>query len=204
MEKIDYKKQLKQFYSGKVGNMLVVEVPSHNFLMIDGHGDPNTSKEYIDAIQALYPVAYTLKFTCKRTLGKDFAVMPLEGLWWSKNMDDFLTGNKSNWNWTMMILQPEFITKEMFETAKEKVTKKKNPKLIDRLRLERYDEGRAAQVMYVGAYSDEDPTIKKLHQFIGESGGKLETTNKHHHEIYLGDPRRTSPDKLKTIIRQPL
>ncbi|HRF28374.1 MAG TPA: GyrI-like domain-containing protein [Candidatus Saccharibacteria bacterium] len=203
MEKIDYKKQLKQFYSGKVGDMLVVEVPSHNFLMIDGHGDPNTSKEYIDAIQALYPVAYTLKFMSKRTLGKDFAVMPLEGLWWSDNMDDFLTGNKSNWNWTMMILQPEFITNEMFEAAKDDVAKKKNPKLIDRLRLESYTEGRAAQVMYVGAYSDEGPTIKKLHEFIAENDGKLEATNKHHHEIYLGDPRRTSPDKLKTIIRQP-
>ncbi|HCR55481.1 TPA: hypothetical protein DIV49_00760 [Candidatus Saccharibacteria bacterium] len=203
MEKIDYKKQLTQFYSGKVGNMLVVEVPSHNFLMIDGHGDPNTSKEYIDAIQALYPVAYTLKFMSKRTLGKDFGVMPLEGLWWSDNMDDFLTGNKSNWNWTMMILQPEFITKEMLDTAKEDVTKKKNPKLIDRIRLESYTEGRAAQVMYVGAYADEGPTIKKLHEFIVENGGKLDASSKHHHEIYLGDPRRTSPDKLKTIIRQP-
>jgi hypothetical protein len=203
MEKIDYKKQLQLLYSGKVGEQVLVDVPPMRFLMIDGHGDPNTSDEYVHAIEALYPVAYTLKFMSKKTLAKDYAVMPLEGLWWSDNMEDFLTGNKSNWDWTMMIMQPDFVSEQMVKTAVEEVQKKKNPASLDKLRFDTYDEGRAAQVMYVGAYADEGPTIVKLHEFIASQGGELEATTKNHHEIYLGDPRRADPAKLKTIIRQP-
>lgn len=202
MTKIDYKKELKQFYTGKVGKPLVVNLPKMNFIMIDGRGDPNTSQQYVDAIQALYPVAYTIKFTSKLEHGKDFGVMPLEGLWWSDNMDDFISGNKKDWQWTAMIMQPDVVTKEMFEQAVGKVREKKAPKALDKVRFEAYDEGRAAQVMYVGPYSDEGPTIQTLHQFIKDQGGALEKSNKHHHEIYLGDPRRTDPSKLKTIIRQ--
>ncbi len=203
MQKIDYKKQLHPLYNGKVGELVQVDVPRLQYLMIDGHGDPNTSPEYVAAVETLFPVAYALKFMSKREHDKDFAVMPLEGLWWSKDMDDFVTGNKSSWEWTMMILQPEWITKDMFLAAVEQVRTKKNPPLLSKIRFETYEEGRSVQVMYVGAYSEEGPTIMKLHEYIHEHGGKLAGDTKRHHEIYLGDPRRTAPDKLKTIIRQP-
>ena len=203
MEKINFKKELKHLYGGKTNENVLVDVPPMNYLMVDGHGDPNTSQEYVDAMQTLYPVAYTLKYMCKRQLEKDFGVMPLERLWWSDDMTDFLNGNKSNWQWTAMIMQPEFVSKEMVAAAVEQVKAKKNPASIYKVRFEEYDEGRAAQVLYQGAYSDEGPTIQKLHAFIEENGGALTESTKHHHEIYLGDPRRTKPEKLKTIIRQP-
>jgi hypothetical protein len=203
MSKTDYKKELKQLYAAKVGNPVVVQVPKMNFIMIDGKGDPNTSQEYIDAIQTLYPVAYTIKFTSKIKYDKDFGVMPLEGLWWTKKMTDFSPKDKSNWLWTAMIMQPYVITEDIYIQAVKQVREKKSPKSLDKLRFESYDEGQAAQVMYVGPYSDEGPTIQELHNFIKQQGGALNESNKHHHEIYLGDPRRTVPEKLKTIIRQP-
>jgi len=203
MSKTDYKKELKQFYNAKVGKPVVVHVPKMNFVMIDGKGDPNKSKEYIDAIQVLYPVAYTIKFTSKIKYGKDFGVMPLEGLWWTENMADFSTKDKSNWLWTAMIMQPDVVTEDMYNQAVQQVREKKAPQSLSKLRFASYAEGRAAQVMYIGPYSDEGPTIQDLHEFIAEQDGTLDGTNKHHHEIYLGDPRRTAPEKLKTIIRQP-
>jgi hypothetical protein len=203
MSKTDYKKELQQFFSAKPGVPVVVDVPRMNFLMIDGQGDPNTSQDYMDAIQTLYPAAYTLKFMSKLQNGKDFSVMPLEGLWWTENMADFSAADKSNWLWTAMILQPDVITEDMYHAAVEQVRYKKAPPALDKLRFAAYDEGRAAQVMYIGPYADEGPTILALHEFIREQGGTLDDTNKHHHEIYLGDPRRTDPAKLKTIIRQP-
>jgi len=202
-DKVDYKKELKEFYTGKVGVPVVVQVPEMNFIMVDAEGDPNTSQEYIDAIETLYPVAYTIKFMCKNNQGQDFGVMPLEGLWWTENMADFSTEDKSNWQWTAMIMQPAVVTEAMFTQAVEQVRKKKAPASLDKLRFASYDEGRAAQIMYVGPYSDEGPTIRQLHAFITEQGGQLEASTRHHHEIYLGDPRRTDPTKLKTIIRQP-
>ena len=203
MEKYDFKKQLKEFYQPKIGQFSAVDVPSMNFIMIDGHGDPNTSEEYVDAIETLYPLAYTIKFMCKKQLQKDFTVMPLEGLWWTNDMNDFSVEDKSNWLWTAMIMQPDFVTREMFSDAVKQVVAKKNPRSIAKARFEAYDEGRAAQVMYIGPYSDEGPTIIELHKFIKKDGGVLSNHSKHHHEIYLGDPRRTDPSKLKTIIRQP-
>ncbi len=203
MNKVDYKKELKQLYSAKVGKPVVIKVPKMNFLMIDGKGDPNTSQEYMDAIQALYPVAYTIKFMCKKELEKDFGVMPLEGLWWTEDMHNFSTKDKSDWLWTAMIMQPDIVSKEVYDRAVKQVAEKKKPNALSKLRLEAYDEGRSAQVMYIGPYDEEGPTILDLHNFIKEQGGKLDNSNKHHHEIYLGDPRRTDPSKLKTIIRQP-
>lgn len=203
MAKIDYKKQLKEFYSAKLGKPSVVNVPKVNYLMVDGKGDPNTSQEYVDAIQALYPVAYTIKFLCKNKYGQDFGVMPLEGLWWTENMADFSDKDKSNWQWTAMIMQPPVVTKEKFAEALELVKKRKSPASLDKVRLESYAEGRAAQVLYIGPYSEESATILDLHKFIVEQGGTLSETNKHHHEIYLNDARRTDSSKLKTIIRQP-
>lgn len=203
MIKTDYKKELKELYQAKIDKPVVVNVPSMNFLMIDGKGDPNTSQEYIDAIETLYPVAYTIKFACKKEIQKDFGVMPLEGLWWAEDMRNFSTTDKSDWLWTAMIMQPDVVTKDVYDQALKQVAEKKNPKSLSKIRFEAYNEGRSAQVMYVGPYSDEEPTIQKLHEFITKQGGKLDATNKHHHEIYLGDPRRTDPSKLKTIIRQP-
>ncbi len=203
MIKLDYKKDLKQFYSAKVGKPVVVQVPKMNFIMIDGSGDPNTSQEYINAIQALYPVAYTIKFTSKLKYGKDFGVMPLEGLWWTENMADFSTSDKSNWLWRAMIMQPDVVTEGIYNQAVVQVREKKSPVALDKVRFESYEEGRAAQVMYVGPYSGEGPTIQNLHNFISDQGGVLEKSTKHHHEIYFSDPRRTDPAKLKTIIRQP-
>lgn len=202
MNKTDYKKELKQFYGAKLGKPVVVEVPKMNFIMVDGKGDPNTSQEYIDAVEALYPVAYTIKFASKLG-GNDFSVMPLEGLWWTKDMKDFNTEDKSNWLWTVMIMQPDVVSIDLYNQAVQQVKQKKSPKSLDKVRFESFEEGRAAQVLYVGPYSGEGPTIQALHQFISDQGGSLQATSKHHHEIYLGDPRRTDPAKLKTIIRQP-
>lgn len=201
--KTDYKKELSFLYKAGVNKPSVVNVPKQNYLMIDGHGDPNTSQDYIDAIQTLYPVAYTIKFACKKALGQDFGVMPLEGLWWTEPMEDFDVNNKDNWLWTAMIMQPPIVTKQIYEQAVEQVRTTKQLASIDKLRFESYDEGRAAQVMYVGPYANEGPTIIELHNFIKQNGGDIKNTNKHHHEIYLGDPRKSDPSKLKTIIRQP-
>jgi hypothetical protein len=203
MTKTDFMKQLKEFYSAKVGKPVVVDVPKMNFITIDGTGDPNSSQEYMDAIQTLYPVAYTIKFASKLQHDQDFKVMPLEGLWWTENMADFSTEDKGNWLWKAMIMQPDVVTKQLFDDAVQQVKAKKTPPSIDKVRFESYEEGRSAQVMHIGPYSAEGPTIQALHQFIKDQGGSLEATNKHHHEIYLGDPRRTAPEKLKTLIRQP-
>ncbi|MEI7539600.1 MAG: GyrI-like domain-containing protein [Candidatus Saccharibacteria bacterium] len=203
MDKIDYKKKLSEFYAAKINKPVTITVPKMNYIMIDGRGDPNTSQDYIDAIQALYPVAYGIKFFCKKELGVDFGVMPLEGLWWMKDMDNFSADKKDDWLWTAMIMQPDIVNKDIFEKIIKQVTEKKNPKSINKVRFSSYDEGRSAQVMYVGPYADEGPTIQNLHSYIKEQGGTIDSNNKHHHEIYFSDPRRTAPDKLKTIIRQP-
>ncbi len=204
MNKRDYKKELKHLYGGKVGQNILVDVPSMNFLMVDGSGNPNTSQEFTQAIEALYPVAYTLKFTCKKELGKDYGVLPLEGRFWTENDEEFDADNKDAWQWTLMVMQPECISDEMVTAAIEAVREKKNPPALSKLRFESFEEGRAAQVMYVGPYSDEAPTIKKLHDFIkGQDGELTDHRVQKHHEIYLSDARRVDPSKLKTVIRQP-
>lgn len=203
MDKIDFSKKFKEFYQAKQGRIVTVDVPRMNFVMIDGYGDPNTSQDYIDAIQTLYPVAYGIKFYCKKELGIDYKVMPLEGLWWSDDMTDFITNNKDNWQWTAMIMQPEFVDKDIFKQIIDQLKIKKDLVAIDKVHFESYDEGRAAQTLYVGPYSNESETTKGIHEFIKDQDGKLDHSNKHHHEIYLSDPRRTDVSKLKTIIRQP-
>ncbi len=199
--KIDFKRELRELYApGR--RPVVVDVPEMAFVMIDGHGDPNTADSYREAIEALYAVSYTVKFAVKRGPAEiDFGVMPLEGLWWSEDPTVFSTGDKSAWNWTAMIMQPEPVTAEIVEEARHQAAAKKSLPALEKLRYERFAEGSAAQVMYVGPYKDEGPTIAALHAFIAEQGGTL--TGKHH-EIYLGDPRRAAPEKLKTVIRQPL
>jgi len=202
MNKIDFKKEMEELYRPKTGVVSEVVVPKMNFLMIDGKGNPNTSKEFKDAIEALYPVAYTIKFGIKKTQGIDFGVMPLEGLWWSDDFHDFTTGKKDNWFWTLMIMQPDMVTEDIFNKALVDVKAKKNPLLIDKVRFESFDEGQSAQIMHIGPFSAEGPNIKKVHDHIKEAGGKFDGKVQKHHEIYLSDMRRTSPEKLKTIIRQ--
>lgn len=180
---------------------VIVDIPPLNFIMIDGKGNPNTAQEYVDAIQALYAVAYTLKFTVKKAGEIDYRVFPLQGLWWADDMSAFLEGNKDDWLWTMMIMQPSFITAEQVATAIETVKADKNPVALPKMRFEEYHEGLAVHVLYIGPYSDEGPTIQGLHQFAEDNGYALRGK---HHEIYLGDPRRTAPERLKTVIRQPI
>ncbi len=201
MPKTDFKKEWKHLYRPSAKEFAVVDVPPMNFLMIDGHGDPNTAQEYQDAVEALYGVAYKLKFMSKKEKGMDYIVPPMEGLWWVENMEEFTTESKSAWDWTMMIMQPEWITQEMFEEALKQVEKKKNPPALPKLRLEVYHEGLAVQIMHIGPYDAEAPTIARMHTFIDEND--YEPTGKHH-EIYLGDPRKVAPEKLKTVLRQPV
>ena len=202
MKKIDYKKELKYLYAPSAEEISVVDIPAMNYLMIDGKGDPNKVKEFGEAIEALYAVSYTVKFMFKK--GKqqiDYTVMPLEGVWWMHDMNKFSEERKDDWFWTMMILQPEIVTKAIINEAIEMVRKKKNPAALSKLRFESIKEGKSAQILYFGPYKDEGPTIVKLHQFIAEKGFKKRGK---HHEIYLNDPRKTAPERLKTIIRQPM
>jgi hypothetical protein len=200
VRKLDLKAQLKPLYAAK-SEPQVVDVPAMNFLMVDGAGDPNVSPDYVAAIQALYGVSYTLKFALKRgPQAVDYTVMPLEGLWWAKDMDAFARGDKSHWLWTMMIVQPDAVTSGDVTGAVAATAKKHASEALERLRFESFTEGLSAQLLHLGPYADEGPNIARLHDFIAARGGRL--TGKHH-EIYLGDPRRSAPEKLKTIIRQP-
>ncbi|MCB0494867.1 MAG: GyrI-like domain-containing protein [Cyclobacteriaceae bacterium] len=201
MKKIDYKKELKHLYKPSTKKVEMVDVPAMNYLMIDGQGDPNTSVDYKNSIEALFPVAYTLKFMVKKSdLGIDYGVMPLEGLWWVDDMTQFDANKKDDWKWTSLMMQPEFITREMVEKAIEQVRQKKNPPALDKIRFESFKEGKAAQIMHIGPFSEEGPNIQKVHAFITSNGNRLSGK---HHEIYLSDIRRAAPEKWKTIIRQP-
>lgn len=199
MEKIDLKKQFKELYNTPVGKATEIQVPRMNFLMIDGKGDPSSASEFQKAIEALYPLAYSIKFDFKKNRGIDYPVMALEGLWWSDNMDDFTTGSRDNWQWTLMIMQPEFVSGEIFEANKMAVLKKKNLPAIEKVRFESFEEGKSAQIMHIGPFSEEGPNIQKLHDYINEAGGE---PNGKHHEIYLSDFRRVDPAKMKTVLRQ--
>jgi len=202
MEKVNLKKDLKYLYNPSTKKFAPVNVPTLNFLMIDGIDNPNTAKSYSEAVEVLYGLAYTIKFMVKKGDPQiDYGVMPLEGLWWMDDMSLFTVENKDEWKWTMMIMQPEFITRAIFDKGMEELIRKKNPTNITQVRFEPYQEGRTAQIMYIGPYADEAPTIAKLHDYIHDEGYKLSGK---HHEIYLSDPRRCKPEKLKTVIRQPM
>ena len=201
MSKVDFKKEFKRLYNPSRKEFSVVDVPAFQFLMLDGHGDPNVAGEYQEAVEALYAVAYKLKFTSKKEQGRDYVVPPLEGLWCAEDMETFtIKRDKSTWDWTMMILQPEWITQGMVADAVQQVAKKDLPAL-PRLRLETYQEGLAVQIMHIGSYDDEGPVIARMHAFTEDIG--YQPVGKHH-EIYLSDPRRVAPEKLKTVLRQPI
>ena len=202
MVKIDFKKELKHLYRSSAKEVALVDVPEMSFLMIDGRGDPNTAQEYQEAVEALYAVSYALKFMVKNSEAAiDYVVMPLEGLWWTEDMTKFSSDDKDIWKWTAMIMQPEYVTRAFVDEALREVEEKKNPPALSKTRFESYDEGLAVQIMHIGPYSEEAPTIEKLHTFAREKGHQLRGK---HHEIYLSDPRRTAPDRLKTVIRQPV
>jgi hypothetical protein len=198
MEKVDLMKELKHLYRPSKKEVTAVDVPPLKYLMIDGQGAPG-GEEYGIALGALYSVAYTLKFSSKAQ-GLDFKVMPLQGLWWADDMAAFAEADKETWKWTAMILVPDFVTEEAVEEAKAQAMEKKGLPAISRVRLETYHEGPSAHILYIGPYADEDETIERIHQFIQDQGHKLRGK---HHEIYLSDPNRTAPEKLKTVIRQP-
>jgi hypothetical protein len=201
MEKIDLKKQLKHLYQPTHKEFTVVDVPSLKFLMIDGKGNPNTSQAFQEAMQALYGMSYTLKFASKKELGIDYTVMALEGLWWADDMEAFTVGAKDTWYWTVMMLQPDHITPEFVEAARTELARKKDVPALPRLRYETFHEGLSVQIMYFGSYADEGPTIARMHAYMQDNGY---TFNGKHHEIYIGDPRTAAPEKLKTVIRQPI
>lgn len=200
-KKIDLKKELKTLYTAPTKEAVQIDVPALRFLMVDGQGDPNTTPAYAEAVEALFSVSYTAKFMIKKGPQKiDYAVMRLEGLWWADDMSVFTTGDRAKWKWTMMIMQPDFVSKEVIEAALAEVRKKKELPGVDRLRLEEFTEGRCAQILHVGPFSEEGPTIARLHEFIDARSARAGK----HHEIYLSDIRRAKPSSWKTILRQPM
>ena len=201
MTKIDFKKELKHLYNPSAKKVEIVDFPMMKFLKIDGSGDPNTAQEYKDAVEALFAVSYALKFMVKKERGVDYGVLPLEGLWWTDDMTQFSRENKDAWKWTSMMMQPEYVTEDLVGKALEQVEKKKNPPGLPKIRYESFREGLSAQIMHIGPYSAEGPTIEKLHSFIKGTGHELSGK---HHEIYLSDPRRSAPERMKTVIRQPI
>lgn len=204
MAKIDFTKQLKQLYRPSAADFEIVDVPPTTYLMADGHGDPNTAPAYARAVEALYAVAYRAKFISKDEL-QDYVVPPLEGLWWAEDMATFTSElDKRAWDWTMMIMLPEWIAPELYERAVQDVRRKKEQDLpaLNTLRMERYHEGLSAQIMHTGSYDDEAPVLARLHQEWLPQHGYAESGK--HHEIYLSDPRRVEAAKLKTVLRQPV
>ena len=201
MRKVDLKKKYEQFYSEKKGNISILEVPSFNYLICDGEGNPNTSTDYKNAIEAIFSLSYKLKFNIKKGREIDYGVMPLEALWWMDNMKEFTYENIDKWRWCAMIMQPNFITKELVREAMEELSQQKELLSLPKLELIEYTDGLSAQIMHLGPHADEAPTIEKLHAYIHEQGYELRGK---HREIYLNDPQRTAPENLKTIIRQPI
>lgn len=200
MEKVDFKKELKNLYNPSAKEVSIVDVPDMNFLMIDGEGSPS-SPQYVESIQTLYPVAYTLKFMVKKEKSVDYGVLPLEGLWWMDDMTKLSISaqHKDEWKWTSMIMQPKYVTAADVKAAIEQVRKKKNLPALDKVKFESFHEGKAAQIMHIGPYSAEGPDIQKMHATIQASGHQLSGK---HHEIYLNNPAKVAPEKIKTILRQ--
>ena len=200
-DKTDFKKDLDA-YRATLREFRIVDVPDLRYLMIDGYGDPNTSPAFTHAVEALYPLAYKLKFASRRELGRDYVVMPLEGLWWAEDMDAFTASrDKSRWAWTLMIMVPDWIDQDLFATAAHQARAKNRPDRLDDVRLETLSEGRCVQTLHIGSYDDEAELLARMHhEFIPSHGLKMVGK---HHEIYLSDSRKVEPDKLRTILRQP-
>lgn len=200
MDKLDLRKSSPTLYAPPRDDFTLLKVPRFDFVKIDGRGDPNTVPEYVTAVQWLYGVSYWMKSLSKEA-GRDYVVPPLEGLWWSDNPKDFATNKRAKWQWTMMIPVPDLVGKKEYKAAVARNEKKLGTPPAT-LRFEPYDEGLSVQIIHIGSYVDEAPTIKRLHEKFLPANGLKE--NGPHHEIYLSDPRRTAAAKLKTIIRQPV
>jgi hypothetical protein len=200
--KADIKLERKDLYAPAKGAFSIVNVPPMRFLMIDGHGDPNSAQSYKDAVQALFSVSYVLKFASKKSVGKDYVVRPLEGLWWADDMNAFLDRSKDQWQWTMMIGQPDWIDQDLLARALDQQRQKESLAALDLLRLETLTECHSVQILHIGSYDDEAPVLRQLHdEYLPQHDLAV---NGKHHEIYLSDTRKTPPDKLKTILRQPV
>lgn len=209
MQKLDYKKEYRELYAPKTP--CIIEVPKMLFIMIDGDGDPNTAQSYKDAVELIYGLSYSIKMSKMGDLRPkgyfEYVVPPLEGLWWvgSPGFDGVNIIDKDRFSWTSLIRQPEFITPEVFETAKMTLAKKKPALNTSLARLATWEEGLCAQTMHVGPFDDEPATIASLDTFIADSGYVTDIdATRRHHEIYLGDPRKTTPEKLRTVIRHPI
>lgn len=201
MEKIDFKKQFSDFYSQRKNKITILDVPVFNYLSIEGKGEPD-SQLFLEAMEALYSVSYKLKFRIKESINpKNYTVMPLEGQWWAKNPNDFVNNKKENWQWNLMIMQPNFINNELIEETKEIIKSKKTLPALEKLKFETIQDGTSAQILHIGPYSEEGPTLVKLHDYFKN---KNYTFNGRHREIYIGDPRKSAPERLRTIIRQPI
>jgi len=197
--KLDLKQVFFEIYDANTKDIQFIEIPPFNFLMIDGEGNPNSDESYQHAVETLYGLSYSLKFSYRDR--QDYTVMPLETLWWMDEMTEFSMANIERWKWTAMIIQPDFITPAMFQFAVAEVQKKKKLPALHLVRFEKWTEGLCAQVLHKGSYASEEPTIQRLNEAIETKGYER---NGKHHEIYLNDPSRSAPDKLKTIIRQPV
>ncbi len=207
MTKIDFKKQNKGWYRPSTNVIEIVDIPDLPFLMIDGKHYSQKSATFQPAIEALFGMAYTMRFLFKNEVHKpegyyEYVIPPLEGLWWMHSGNPHFDAEQwEDWRWTLMIRQPEFFDADMIEEAREILRKKKNPSELPNLRYERYAEGKSVQTMHIGPYHEEGPTIQKMHDFVAEKG--LELHGKHH-EIYIGDVRRAAPERLKTVLRHPV
>jgi hypothetical protein len=201
-ENIDLKQILNAYYAPPK-HPVIVQVPPYDYLMADGAGNPNHNPQFEAATSALYSLSYTIRFAYKAATGNAYTVMPLEGLWWSQEMDTFIGREKDAWQWTLMILQPEFITSTMVEQARTEALRKKKltPAQNTALRYERYHAGTCVTMMHIGSYDDETENIAWMHRFAAEQGYQLHGL---HQEIYLSDPRKTEPAKMKTVLRQPV
>ncbi|HBF37286.1 MAG TPA: hypothetical protein DDW50_08185 [Firmicutes bacterium] len=202
-KKLDLKHEFKRYYHPAAGAPEIVDIPGFQFLMIDGLGMDFENGDSQNAIQALFAVSFKVKFLARKAQGTDYVVMPLEGLWWADDPNDFIKDNRERWCWTYMILQPEWITADLIHTAIQEVKKSKANPLVEHLRLENYHEGLSSQIMHIGPFAGEHPNIMKIHQLIAENGGSFDGKTEKHHEIYLSDFRKTAPEKLKTVLRQP-
>lgn len=203
MNKIDFTKHYTHLYRPSTTAFEIVEVPPLHFLMIDGQGDPNTASEYAQALEALYALAYRIKFASKNTLGRDYVVPPLEGLWWATDWASFTTArDKRVWEWTLMILLPDWVSLELYQQVVDDLYHNKPLASLHRIRREHYHEGLAVQILHTGSYDEEGPVLMRLHQEWLPQHGYVE--NGKHHEIYLNDARRVLPAKLKTVLRQPI
>jgi hypothetical protein len=200
IQSIDHKKVFKDLYHPPK-KPVILEIPAMHYLKIDGRGNPNDSEEFSEKTQLLYALSYAIRFDVKKHLKIAYTVMPLEGLWWAQDMDTFHTRDKAAWQWTLMILQPEFVTAEMVETGKAEVIRKKKLEQVREIRFEPYEAGTVVTMLHIGSYDDETPNIQWMHTYAKDQGYQL---HGFHQEIYLSDPRKTTAEKMKTILRQPI